>query len=288
MIAVVGATGNTGRSVVKELTQLGHAPICVVRNADKAREVLGEDAKTIVAELTDRPALERAFKGVTSVFVVTGHNPNMVEQQGNVLEAALKAGVQNLVRVSGSRFFLVPDSPSVIGRGHYAIEEQLRRSGIKWVILRPGFFMQNTFAQVASIKNDGKIVLPFAADLPFAFIDVRDTGAVGARVLLDPAPHIGKIYEFTGAQTNFAEFADVFSQVLGRKITYIAIPFEQAEQAMKGRGMPDWLITHQRTAAQIAANGGLASEATEPIRNIVGRTPLTTKQFVEDHKAVFN
>ena len=32
--------------------------------------------------------------------------------------------------------------------------------------------------------------------------------------------------------------------------------FEQAEQAMKARGMPDWLITHQRTAAQIAANGG--------------------------------
>ena len=288
MIAVVGATGNTGRAVVKELTQLGHAPICVVRNPDKAREVLGEDAKTAVAELTDRPALEKALKGVNSVFVVTGHNPNMVEQQNNVLDAALEAGVQYLVRVSGSRFFIVPDSPSVIGRGHYAIEERLRGSGIKWVILRPGFFMQNTFAQAASIKNDGKIVLPFPADLPFAFIDVRDTGAVGARVLLDPAPHVGKVYEFTGARSNFAEFADVFSQVLGRKITYVAVPFEQAEQAMKGRGMPDWLITHQRTAGQIAANGGLASEVTEPIRNIVGRAPLTTKQFVEDHKAVFS
>jgi uncharacterized protein YbjT (DUF2867 family) len=288
MIAVVGATGNTGRAVVKELKQLGHAPICVVRNPDKAREVLGGDARSAVAELTDRPALERAFKGVTTVFVVTGHNPNMVEQQNNVLEAALEAGVQYLVRVSGSRFFVVPDSPSVIGRGHYAIEERLRESGIKWVLLRPGFFMQNTFAQAASIKNDGKIVLPFAADLPFAFIDVRDTGAVGARVLLDPAPHVGKVYEFTGARSNFAEFADVFSQVLGRKITYVAVTSEQAEQAMKARGMPDWLMTHQRTAGQIAANGGLATENTEPIRNIAGRAPITTKQFVEDHKAIFS
>ena len=67
MIAVVGATGNTGRSIVKELKELGHAPICVVRDPDKAREVLGEDAKTVVAELTDRPALEKAFKGVTRV-----------------------------------------------------------------------------------------------------------------------------------------------------------------------------------------------------------------------------
>jgi uncharacterized protein YbjT (DUF2867 family) len=288
MIAVVGATGNTGRAVVKELKQLGHDPICVVRNPDKAREVLGTDAKSAVAELTDRSALERAFKGVRSVFVVTGHNPNMVEQQNNVLDAALEAGVQYLVRVSGSRFLIVPDSPSIIGRGHYAIEERLRGSGIKWVILRPGLFMQNTFTQAASIKNDSKIVLPFAADLPLAFIDVRDTGAVGARVLLDPVPHLGKIYEFTGVLSNFAEFADVFSQVLGRMITYAAVTAEQAEQAMKARGMPDWLITHQLTAAQIAAKGALSTENTEPIRNILSRAPITTKQFVEDHKGAFS
>ena len=288
MIAVVGATGNTGRAVVKELKQMGHDPICVVRNPAKAKEVLGPDAKTVLAELTDRPALEKAFQGVTSVFVVTGHNPSMVEQQNNVLDAALEAGVQYLVRVSGSRFLIVPDSPSVIGRGHYAIEERLRESGMKWVMLRPGLFMQNTFAQAASIKNDSKIVLPFAADLPLAFIDVRDTGAVGARVLLNPVPHLGKIYDFTGAVSNFTKFADVFSQVLGRKISYVAVTPEQAEQAMKARGMPDWLITHQLTAAQIAAKGGISAERTEPIRNIVHRAPITTKQFVQDHKQVFS
>jgi uncharacterized protein YbjT (DUF2867 family) len=31
MIAVVGATGNTGRAVVKELKQLGHDPIIQIR-----------------------------------------------------------------------------------------------------------------------------------------------------------------------------------------------------------------------------------------------------------------
>src|SRR6516165_4335 len=91
-IAVIGATGNTGRAVVKELRALGQNPVCVVRDTDKAREVLGGDAKTAVAELTDRPALEKALAGVQSVFVVSGHNPSMVEQQNNVLDAALKAG----------------------------------------------------------------------------------------------------------------------------------------------------------------------------------------------------
>ena len=68
-------------------------------------------------------------------------------------------------------------------------------------------------------------------------------------------PDAGEVYEFTGARSNFSEFADVFSQVLGRKITYVPITFEQAEPVMKSRGLPDWLISHQRTAGQIAANG---------------------------------
>jgi hypothetical protein len=75
---------------------------------------------------------------------------------------------------------------------------------------------------------------------------------------------------------------------LGRRITYAAVTAEQAKQAMKARGMPDWLITHQLTAAQIAAKGGLSTEKTEPIRNIVHRAPITIKQFVEDHKGVFS
>jgi len=191
------------------------------------------------------------------------------------------------VRVSGARALVAPDSESVIGRGHDAIEKKLQDCGIKWTVLRPGYFMQNTLAQSALVKNDSKLVQPFPADFPLAFIDVRDTGAVAARILVDPAPHAGKTYEFTGAATNYGEFAETFSQALGRKITYVAITPEQNEQAMKARGMPDWLIAHVRTITGIALAGGLSTAKTAPIQNLVKRVPLTTKQFVEDHKAAF-
>jgi uncharacterized protein YbjT (DUF2867 family) len=287
-IAVVGATGNTGRAVVKELKALGQNPVCVVRNADKAREVLGADAKTAVAELTDLAALEKALAGVESVFVVTGHNPGMVEQQNNVLDAALKAGTKYLVRVGGGRAVAVADSESVVGRGHAAIEQKLRDSGIKWVILRPGLFMQNVVGQAASIKNDSKMVLPFAKDMPAAMIDVRDTGAVGARILIDPAAHAGKVYEFTGKLTSYGEFAEVLSQVLGRPISYVGITPEQAEQGMKSRGMPDWLVGHLVTIAKVGAAGGFSTENTTLIDDLVKREPITAKKFVEDHKALFS
>ncbi len=287
-IAVVGATGNTGRAVVKELKALGQNPVCIVRNADKAREMLGADARTAIAELTDRAALEKALAGVESVFVVTGHNPGMVEQQNNVLDAALKAGAKYLVRVGGGRAVVGHDSESVVGRGHAAIEDRLRESGIKWVILRPGLFMQNVLGQAASIKNDSKMVLPFAKDLPVALIDVRDTGAVGARILIDPAPHAGKTYEFTGKLTTYGAFAEVFSAVLGRPIAYVGITPEQAEQGMKSRGMPDWLGTHLVTIAKVGAAGGFSTENTRLIEDLVKRPPITTRQFVEDFKALFN
>jgi uncharacterized protein YbjT (DUF2867 family) len=261
--------------------------VCVVRNADKAREVLGVGAKIAVAELTDRAALDKALQGAEGVFVVTGHNPQMVEQQNNVLDAALKAGAKYLVRVAGGRAVAVADSESVVGRGHYAIEQRLRGSGIKWVILRPGLFMQNVLAQAASIKNDSKFVMPYARDFPLALTDVRDTGAVGARILIDPAPHAGKVYEFTGTTTNYGDFAEVSSQVLGRKITYVAVTVEQNEQAMRARNMPDWLVAHLVTIAKLGNAGAFSTENTKLIRDLVKRAPLTTRQFVEDHKALF-
>jgi uncharacterized protein YbjT (DUF2867 family) len=287
-IAIIGATGNTGRAVVKELQALGHNPVCVIRNGGKASEVLGADAKTAVAELSDPPALEKALAGVQSVFVVTGHNPGMVEQQNNVLEAALKAGVQYLVRVSGARAAAKVDSDSVVGRGHAAINERLKTSSIKWVILSPSMFMQNMLGQAASIKSDSKIVLPFAKDLPVTPLDVRDTGAVSARILIDPAPHAGKTYDLTGKITSYGAFAEVFSSVLGRPIAYVAITPEQAEQGMRAHGMPDWLVAHNVALAKVGVAGGFSTEHTKLIEDLVGRAPITTKQFVEDFKAAFS
>jgi uncharacterized protein YbjT (DUF2867 family) len=127
-----------------------------------------------------------------------------------------------------------------------------------------------------------------AKDKPMALTDVRDTGALGARVVADPAPHVGKTIEFTGKLTTYGDFADVFSQVLGKPVTCITTTVEQAEQTMKSRNMPDWLVTHLVMVGQVSIDGGFSNEATQPIRDIVGREPITTRQFVEDHKGSFS
>ena len=75
--------------------------------------------------------------------------------------------------------------------------------------------------------------------------------------------------------------------MLGRSIGYVAITPEQAEQGMKSRNMPDWLVTHLVGVARTTASGGFATESMQPIRDIVKREPITTRKFVEDYKAAF-
>jgi uncharacterized protein YbjT (DUF2867 family) len=286
MYAVVGATGNTGREVVKELKSLNENPTCVVRNASKAADVLGADTKTAIAELDDRAAMEKALAGCKRVFLVTGHNPKSAEQQINVIEAAKAVGADYVVKISGGRDVTGPNVESVNGRAHYQIEEHLKASGLRWCILSPGLFMQNTLGQAANIKN-GKIVQPWPKDLSVALIDVRDTGALGARVLRDPGKHAGKVYSFTGASTTYGQFADVISAALGKPIAYEAITLEQAEQGMKARGLPDWMVAHLLAIARAGAAGAFSKENTQPIREIVGRAPITTRQFVESYQGAF-
>jgi hypothetical protein len=45
-----------------------------------------------------------------------------------------------------------------------------------------GLCMQNVFTMAPTIKNDSKMVFSLAKNVPLCFIDVRDTGALGARV----------------------------------------------------------------------------------------------------------
>ena len=187
------------------------------------------------------------------MFIVTGHNPKSAVQQINVIDAAKAAGAEYIVKVSGGRDVIGPNVESVNGQAHYKIEEHLKKSGLKWTILSPGLFMQNIMGQAASIKNDGKIVQPWPKDLPVALIDVRDTGAVGARVLREPAKHAGKMYVFSGVSTTFGEFAKVIGDVIDKPIAYVEVTLEQAEAAMKARNMPDWLVAHLVSIARAGA-----------------------------------
>lgn len=52
-IGIIGATGNAGRAIHAEATRRGHDVTAVVRNPDRAREVLGADATVLTRDAFD-------------------------------------------------------------------------------------------------------------------------------------------------------------------------------------------------------------------------------------------
>jgi uncharacterized protein YbjT (DUF2867 family) len=106
----------------------------------------------------------------------------------------------------------------------------------------------NFFGQ--TIKTQNAIYLP-AGDGKVSFVDVRDIAAVATEILLAKSngnkgrlqQHEYKKYDITGNYAlTYSQAAEILSNVLGRRISYVSITEEDALNAMKRMGIEDWLI----------------------------------------------
>src|SRR5450631_2128012 len=98
LIAVVGATGNQGSSVVDALLARGARVRAVVRDPDKltARALADRGVELTVGDLTDPPSLDSLFDGVDAAFAMTTPLPGGTEQEAAtgiaIADAAARAG----------------------------------------------------------------------------------------------------------------------------------------------------------------------------------------------------
>jgi len=285
MIGVIGGTGNTGRAVVAALQAKGADFRCLVRDLGKAAETLGSDVELVQADTADAATIEAGLAGCDKLFLLTGHSPAMGEQQIAAIEAAKRAGVKHIVKLSGGDAVATPDCPSKIGQAHWQVEEALKASGVEWTILRPGLFMQNFLNMAGMVKEQSKIMMPVPADVEAGMIDVRDTADVAAEVLTGDG-HNGQSYSLASANRTPGDVAAVLSAELGREIAFVQVPMEGAVGAMKERGMPEWLIDHQSVVMGLLATGVLA-QTNDNIEKITGHPARTLEDFAHDFAGAF-
>ncbi|MEK9900166.1 MAG: NAD(P)H-binding protein, partial [Rhodospirillaceae bacterium] len=116
LIAVTGVTGVTGRHLAPRLAERGLKVRYLVRDVDRAREILGAalgDAELVAADLDDRASFDDALAGVHTLYLNSGHSPVLEEQQTNAIEAAVGLGCARIVKLSGNI-----DSPAPIPEAH--------------------------------------------------------------------------------------------------------------------------------------------------------------------------
>lgn len=273
---VVGATGNVGSGVVAALVAKG-ADVRGLAHSDAGLAAIRQaGAEPVSGDLTDVSSLHAAFDGVDAAFVVTRGMGNQVEMAANAIEAARRAGVRRIVRLSA--FVPEPALSTILGRQHQEIDEIVKGTGIPFTILRPTFFMQNILAAAQTIVADGVMYLPFGNGRA-GIIDVRDIVDVAVDALLSSGGHEGRTYTLTGPTSiSMHDVAIALTRALGREVKYVDVPVQAGVDSLIGMGMPRFMADTFGELFVNFANGG-ADRATDDVERVTGHPARSIDDF---------
>lgn len=149
-VLVAGATGRTGRQIVRRLADRGIPVHALVRDPDKGRRVLPSDVRQFAGDVRRPETLAEPLAGVGAVIVACaggpehGNSAELVDYLGtdHLVKASVAAGVDLVVYIS-SIYVSRPDhyqdvDPQSLGWKARA-EEVVRKSGLGYCIIRAGW-----------------------------------------------------------------------------------------------------------------------------------------------------
>jgi len=283
MILVTGATGRTSGEVVKALLAKGEQVRALVRDPQTAGAIQGPGVELVVGDLEKPETWDAATQGVEKVFLLSPEGPQMAELHGKFADAAKRAGVRHLVRMS----MLVsnPDSPLAIAKWHGKADQRVADSGIPYTIIRPAPFMQIILGSARMIASDG-MFSGAQADGKVGVIDTRDIGNVVATVLTSDG-HEGKTYPLTGPEAlSMGDLAGKLSAVLGKEVKYVNVSQDKAKDDLMAMGMPDWMADGWVAIAMMISTGA-ANMVTPMVQEVTGKEPGSFDQFARDFADAF-
>jgi uncharacterized protein YbjT (DUF2867 family) len=284
MILVTGATGTTGRAIVRRLSSHGTPTRALVRPGSDVGDLASLPHVAIVrGDMAKPDTLSEPLRGVERAMLISSSDPSMFEVQASFVGAAKAAGVRHVVKLSG----IMPavDSPFRFARMHGLAERRLEETGLAYTHLRAGEFMTSYFRQVRNIVERGVLVLPMA-DAKIACLDIDDLADVAVHVLLTPG-HENVVYPLTGPEAlTMSEVAAKLSEVTGKAVRYVNVDPEEARKAQLAAGVPAYtadalfeLFAERRT--------GKESTVYPTVAKLLGRPAGAFDAFAQRNAAIF-
>lgn len=275
---VLGATGNVGSAVTRELLARKQQVRILTRNLERARS-LG-DVEKIQGDLLDPNALRTLCAGVDGVFVLAPVSLTEATEGLMAVSAAVNAKVPRMVYVSvqhADRAAYLPHFGSKIG-----IEAGVRASGVPWTILRPSNFHQNDYFFRDALLQYGVYPQPLG-DVGVSRVDVRDIAELAA-IALTQGGHEGKTYDVVGPRAlTGAQVAEAWAKALGRPIAYAGNDLEAWEKQSL-QFMPPWMVYDFKLMyAHFQKHGLKASDAdVATLTRALGHAPRAFEDFAAE------
>lgn len=268
LLGITGATGAIGGRVARSL----HGELrLLVRDPSRAPDI-GAQVRT--AEYGDGDAMRAALDGVHTLLLVSAtEHPERVRLHTTAVDAAVAAGVERIVYTS----FLnaAPDATFTFARDHWATEQHIRATGLRWTFLRDAMYADFLPGLVGA---DGTIRGP-AGDGAFAPVAQADVAAVATAVLTSDA-YDGRTLDLTGPELlTMSDVAALLAEVTGRPVTYVEETVEEAYASRASYGaaafeVDGWVSTYTAVAA------GELAVVSPHVREVLGRAPLSVRALL--------
>jgi uncharacterized protein YbjT (DUF2867 family) len=276
-ILITGGTGSVGSEIVRQLAMTGASIRVLARRPEKAQAAPAGVAY-VAADLARPETLAPAMEGVSTMLLLSGMSAEQAVWQSNAVQAAKRAGVRRVVKISAIGADL--HSPIALCRWHAQTEAELASSGMEHINIRPNFFMQNMLGFAGTIREQGAFYA-CARDGRASIVDVRDIAAVAVACLTQEG-HDGEIYLVTGPEAlSFVEQAAKLSAAIGKPVRYVDLPPQEFRKALLGTGRPEWLA-EALTGLYLAAADGMMAPVTDTVREVTGKAAITFDDFARE------
>jgi uncharacterized protein YbjT (DUF2867 family) len=246
MIAITGATGQTGSKIANLLLDKGKKIRVVGRSGDKLSSLKDRGAELAVGDQGDVDFLTRTFSGCEAVYLLIPPKMDIADLRvhyntmGDIaVEAIRKSGVKKIVFLSSLGAELAAGTGPVVGL--HDVEAKLGKlTQVDVIILRPGYFMENLLRNVSLIKNqhiNGNTTPP---DAPVAMIATRDIAMKAAELLATPLFSGHTVIDLFGDRISYKEATKHIGTVIGfPELPYVQFSDADAIKGMAGMGMSE-------------------------------------------------
>ncbi|HEY8998391.1 MAG TPA: SDR family oxidoreductase [Edaphobacter sp.] len=272
MIVVTGATGHLGRLVVAQLLETVPAGeiVAAVRTPSKAADLAARGVVVHEADYAKPETLAPAFTGAQKVLLISSSELGIrVEQHKAVIDAAKSAGVEVVAYTSVLR---ADTSHLSMAKEHLATEQYLKASGLKYIILRNGWYIENDTEALGPALAHGAIL--GASQQGRISGAARSDYAAAAVKVLTGTPE-KTIYELAGdASYSKADIAAEVSKQSGKQVVYQDLPPAEYEKALESFGLPAPLAQLLADSDAWIAQGEL-EDNTHELSRLIGRPTST-------------
>ena len=294
-ILVTGAAGRlgaVGRTVAELLLDRGLPVRALVRREDdRAAALRAAGAEVVLGDLLEPVDVYRVVNGCRRIYFGMSLSPGYLEATMTMAAVARELEVEALVNMSQmtvSQMSIQQTTTSPQQRQHFLSEQALAWSGLQVVTIRPTVFLEGFFLPLTSpsVRDRGRIELPFGQGKTSP-VATADVARVIAAVLADPIPHLGRIYELTGpCSQDMHGVAREYSDALNREVVYSDIPPADWERELKQNALPEHLIRHLLTMADLN-RAGRYDRMSDGVERMTGRPAMSIREFVSLHADAF-